>query len=209
MTANWHGRLMSATPEIVASATYFAAWFAPASLAPGLPKALVLGMLVEFLVVHSGGFLAGWMEHGGESVRKALPRMLALAALYLVFSAGFALGFESWTPVWVMGWLIGSRVLTILVDRRERRDEIDRQRALWILGAVLYLLLAFVCTLLPLPRFGVDGAARDAMDLPGSGIWIDDPHRPLAMGAFYFGLLAWAELKAWGPEDLQKAIRPT
>jgi len=209
MTPNWHGRLISATPEIVASATYFAAWFAPASLPPETPKALVLGMLVEFLVVHSGGLLAGWMERGGESVRRALPGMLALAAVYLVPAGGFALAFESWTPVWVLGWLIGSRLLTILVDQRERRDEIDRQRTLWVLSAVLYLLLAFACTLLPLPRFGIDGAAREAMDLPGSGIWIEDPHRPIAMGAFYFGLLAWAELKSWGPKQLQRAIRPT
>lgn len=194
MTSEWHGRMMSATPEILASATYFAAWFTPASLPPGMPKALVLGILVEFLVVHSGGLLAGWMEHRGEKARKALPSVFALAAVYLLFAGAFGLAFKSWTPVWIMGWLIGSRVVTVLVDRRERRDEIDRQRALWVLGALLYLLLAFICTLLPLPRFGIDDAARAAMDLPGSGTWIDDPHRPLAMGAFYFALLAWAEL---------------
>lgn len=192
---------MSATPEILASATYFAAWFAPASLPPGMPKALVLGMLVEFLVVHSGGLLAGWMEHRGKRARKALPSVFVLAAVYLLFAGAFGLAFKSWTPVWIMGWLIGSRVVTVLVDRRERRDEIDRQRALWVLGAVLYLLLAFVCTLLPLPRFGIDGAARAALDLPGSGIWIDEPHRPLAMGAFYFGLLAWAELSGGKPSS--------
>jgi hypothetical protein len=196
MTSNWHARMTSATPEILASATYFAAWFAPASLPPGMPKSLVLGMLVEFLVVHSGGFLAAWMERGGRGARRALPGILGLAAVYLLFAGAFGLAFRSWAPVWIMGWLIGSRVLTVLVDRRERRAEIDRQRTLWVLGAVLYLLLAFVFTLLPLPRFGVDDAARAAMDLPGTGIWIDDPHRPLAMGAFYFALLAWAELSA-------------
>ena len=74
---------------------------------------------------------------------------------------------------------------------------------------VLYLLLAFVCTLLPLPRLGIDGAARAAMDLPGSGVWIDDPHRPLAMGAFYFGLLAWIELRPWGSSPgNRRAERP-
>lgn len=190
--------MMSATPEILASATYFAAWFAPASLPPGMPKSLVLGMLVEFLVVHSGGFLAAWMEHGGKRPRKALPAVLLLAAVYMLFASAFGLAFASWAPVWIMGWLIGSRVLTVLVDRRDREDEIDRQRALWGASVVLYLLLAFVCTLLPLPRFGIDEAARAAMDLPGSGAWIDDPHRPLAMGAFYFGLLAWIELRGGG-----------
>lgn len=209
MTSSWHGRMTSATPEILASATYFAAWFAPASLPPGLPRSLVLAMLVEFLVVHSGGFLAGWMEHRGKGARKALPAVLVLAAMYMLFAGAFGLAFKSWEPVWIMGWLIGSRVLTVLVDHRDRREEIDRQRALWIAGAVLYLLLAFVCTLLPLPRFGVDGAARAAMDLPGSGIWIDDPHRPLAMGAFYFGLLAWIELRRWGPPPGTRPARRT
>ena len=34
------------------------------------------------------------------------------------------------------------------------------------------------------------------MHLPGSGLWISEPQRPIAMGAFYFGLLGLAELRS-------------
>jgi hypothetical protein len=198
--------MTSATPEILASAAYFAAWLAPASLPPGMPKSLVLGMLVEFLVVHSGGLLAGWMERGER--RRALPGLLVLAAAYILFAGAFGLAFRSWAPVWVMSWLLGSRVLTVVADRRDRGAEIDRQRALWAASAVLYILLAFACTLLPLPRLGIDEAVRATLDLPGSGLWIDEPHRPLAMGAFYFGLLAWIELREWASPPRRQAPAP-
>ena len=33
-------------------------------------------------------------------------------------------------------------------------------------------------------------AVRNAQDLPGEGLWIDEPHRVVAAGCFYFLLLA-------------------
>ena len=198
MSTPWPGRVVSATPEIVASASYFAAWVAPASVAPAVLRSLVLAMLVEFLVVHSSGFLSAFLDRDAAALRRPLPVLLGLAAVYLLFAGAFGLAFGSWMPVWVIGWLIGSRVLTVVADPRGRADESARQRALWVSGAVLYLMLAFVTAIAPIPAFGIDAAARARMDLPGSGLWIDQPQRPIAMGAFYFGLLAAVELLEWG-----------
>ena len=44
MSTPWPGRVVSATPEIVASASYFAAWVAPASVAPAVLRSLVLAI---------------------------------------------------------------------------------------------------------------------------------------------------------------------
>ena len=198
MSENWTGRVVSATPEIVASASYLVAWVAPSSLDPKMLRSLVLAMLVEFLVVHSSGFLSAFLGKSGARPRKTLPALLGLAALYLLFAGGFALAFGSWMPIWVIGWLIGSRVVTVVFDPREREDERARQQALWAAGAALYVVLAFVTAILPVPELGLDAGVRAAMDLPGSGAWVDEPQRPIAMGALYFGLLAVIELRSWG-----------
>ena len=198
MGSSWPARVASATPEIAASATYLVAWFAPERLAPELLRSLVLAMLVEFLVVHSSAFLSAFLYGGVPGLRHPVLVVLALAVLYLIFAGAFGLAFQSWMPVWVIGWLVGSRVLTLLVDPRGSADEPGRQRALWVAGAVLYLMLAFATAIPPIPAFGIDEATRARMALPGSGLWIDEPQRPIAMGAFYFGLLAVVELFDWG-----------
>jgi hypothetical protein len=198
MLPAWPGRIASATPEILASLSYFTAWFAPASLSGEFLRGLVAAMLVEFLVVHSSAFLSAFVDRGKGGRAGPFLVALALAAFYMIFAGAFALAFHSWMPVWIMGWLLGSRLLTLLVDYRGRGDESARQRVLWISGALLYLVLAFATTIPPIPAFGIDEAVRARMALPGSGLWIDQPQRPIAMGAFYFGLLAVIELTDWG-----------
>lgn len=209
MPTAWPARVVSATPEVLATITYFVAWFAPGQLSGELLRSLVLAMLVEFLVVHSSALLSAFLAGGIPGLRHPALAVLGLGAFYMLFAAAFAAAFDSWMPVWVMGWLIGSRVLTLAVDFRGRDDEPDRQRALWVAGAVLYLLLAFATAIPPIPAFGLDEAARARMALPGSGLWIDEPQRPIAMGAFYFGLLALVELTDWGIPKPRFAQPPT
>ena len=60
------------------------------------------------------------------------------------------------------------------------------------------------------PAEGVGIApTRARMALPGSGLWIDEPQRPIAMGAYYFGLLALVELTDWGIPKPRFAQPPT
>ncbi len=40
--------------------------------------------------------------------------------------------------------------------------------------------------MLPVPRLGISRAAVDDLALPGSGLWIEQPHRVLAAGTLYF-----------------------
>ena len=194
MLSNFPARLGSAMPELFASALYFVAWISPASLSSELLRSLVLAMLVEFLVLHSTIFLTV-LGAGGIASRK-LPTLavLGLGAIYLIFAGAFALAFHSWMPVYIIGWLVGSRLVTLWIDPRGE-DEAARQVRLWAWGTFLYLLFAFATSIPPVPAFGVDGDTIERMHLPGSGLWISEPQRPIAMGAFYFGLLGLAELR--------------
>jgi hypothetical protein len=192
-------RFHSALPELVAAGTYAVAWVAPERLPTGLLRSLVLAMLVEFLVVHSAGFLGGVVLTERLSRPKRLAGLAAFGALYLGFAAAFGLAFGSWAPVWTMGWLVGSRALTVLVDRRSGAEERRRQKELWVAGAVVYLFGVFLTSIVPLPALGIDAAARERLALPGSGLWIEEPHRVFAFGLFYFALIAWVELQGARP----------
>jgi hypothetical protein len=194
MLSNLPARLGSAMPELFASALYFVAWFSPASLSSEVLRSLVLAMLVEFLVLHSTAFLTVFAATRVASPKRAGLAILGLGALYFLFAGGFALAFHSWMPIYVIGWLVGSRLVTLVIDPRGE-DESGRQMGMWALGTALYLLLAFATTIPPIPALGLDDTAVARMDLPGSGLWISEPQRPIAMGAFYFGLLGLAELR--------------
>jgi len=188
-------RLASAAPELAASATYLTAWVAPGRLDPGLIRMLLLGMLVEFLVVHSNGMLGGIVFGTRGEGRSKAGLLAGLGALYLLFAGAFSLAFGSWMPLATIGWLLGSRFWTLVVDPRGRDEERARQMSLWVLSGAVYVLGVFVTILPPLPELGLDAAVRAALDLPGEGLWIDQPHRVMAFGFLYFGILAWAELK--------------
>lgn len=70
---------------------------------------------------------------------------------------------------------------------------------------MFYLAFVFVTTLLPMPKLGITPAVVDAQDLPGSGLWIDEPHRVIAFGFLYFSTWGISELYAhrWAAADQQ------
>lgn len=207
MLSNFPARLGSAMPELFASALYFVAWFSPSSLSAELLRSLVLAMLVEFLVLHSTAFFTVLASGGVPGLKHPTAVMLALGVVYLLFAGAFAAAFHSWMPIYVIGWLVGSRLVTLWIDPRGG-DEAARQLGLWAAGTVLYLLLAFATAALPVPAIGIDGDARARMDLPGSGEWISEPQRPIAMGAFYFGLLGLIELRSSRKKEPSPGLPP-
>ena len=65
----------------------------------------------------------------------------------------------------------------------------------WKISIVAYVMLAFTTSLVPgLPRLGITAEVVAGLDLPGSGLWIDEPHRAMAFGALYFLTLTLFEL---------------
>jgi hypothetical protein len=59
---------------------------------------------------------------------------------------------------------------------------------------------------LPLPRLGLIEALLPQLEIPGSGLWVDDPHRVIAFGLLYFAVLSWSK---WKLAALTTATRPT
>jgi hypothetical protein len=112
---------------------------------------------------------------------------------YSIFVGGFALSFKTWWPLGAFWGLSLNRLLGSLVGQAPKGREKDLVQQGWGVSAVLYLLFTFATLLLPIPRFGLTDAVVGALELPGEGIWVDEPHRVISFGFLYFsGQTYWS-----------------
>ena len=188
-------RAFNALPDLITSATFLCAWIAPGLIGYARVRDLMLLMLIEFIVMHSGAFTA--VVFGMQDVSR-IKRALSLAGLtafYLMFVLGFSLAFGSTWPIWAFLWLFVSRFLQLFTSRAQMEAKMQRMLGNWIVSGMAYLAGAFATVFLPFPKFGITSQVIADMHLPGSGLWVEKPWTVLAFGTFYFGVLAWAKLK--------------
>ena len=148
-------------------------------------------MVLEFILVHSGGVLHHLMEEkAGWGRRKTA---LGVTLVYTLFGVGIAVGFKSW-------WLLGSsagvmagRLSELLAGPWTVMDQAIAQGRM-ISSVLLYLGLLFATLLLPVPRGGLTPELVDRVRSGRrGGEWVVPPEKALAMGMFYFLLLGWVE----------------
>lgn len=173
---------------------YLITWLAPHSAWARPIGTLMLLMMMEFIIIHSSAFMGKvWTE--GAGLARRTRSMFGFGLFYLLMVAGFAAGFGAWWPVGAFTLLMVNRWLSMVFDPEPSAETRRRVERGWAVATGLYLAGAFATTLLPVPRFGIDDAARLAADLPGSGLWISQPHRVIAFGFVYFGLTALVEAR--------------
>jgi hypothetical protein len=192
------GRVFAAAPDALTALCYAVTWVAPFAWSGGAVKTLMLVMLMEFLVVHSGGFLGATVLADDVSKAKKSLALVGFGAFYLLFATAFSLAFQAWWPVLTFAWLLGSRFALVWLSPLPREDEKSRQMSLWALSVAAYLFAVFMGVLLPLPRLGVSEAVVGQLGLAGSGLWVEKPHTVLCSGLLYFSVMAWSKWK-WGP----------
>jgi len=190
-------RLFAALPDALTCVAYLWTWLQPLRFESGAVKSLMLVMLMEFLCVHSGGFLGMTVLNDDWSRMKKTFALLGFGCFYLSFAAGFSLAFDAWWPLYTFVWLLGSRFAVVWLSPRQREDEISRQMALWGLSVAAYLAAVFAGVLLPLPELGIRHEMLSTFGLTGSGLWVEKPQTVIASGAIYFAIMAWSKWK-WG-----------
>jgi hypothetical protein len=189
------GRVVGATPDLLTALCYLVTWIAPLAWSPAAVKTLMLVMLMEFLVVHSGGFLGVTVLADDIPKWKRSLALLGFGSFYLLFAAGFSLAFKAWWPLWTFVWLLGSRLALLWLAPLPRDAEKQRQMQMWGASVAAYLAAVFAGVLLPLPRLGVTEAILPQLGLTGGGLWVEKPHTVLCSGLLYFGLMAWTKWK--------------
>jgi hypothetical protein len=185
--------LISALPDAATATLYAICWFAPATLGYDWIKTLMLVMLIEFLVVHSGGFI-GQTVLGDASRAIKVKAIVGFGAFYMLFVLAFCAAVGQWWPIAAFGWLLVGKFLMVVLEPKPRAEERQRLTSIWILSVVAYLFAVFATVLLPVPEFGIDATARAGAAIPGSGLWVEQPETVIAAGLVYFSILAWAKV---------------
>lgn len=117
--------LISALPDAATATLYAICWAVPAKLGYPWIKTLMLVMLIEFLVVHSSGFI-GQIVLSDASRGIKLKAIVGFGAFYMLFVQAFCLALGEWWPVAAFGWLLVGKFLMVVLERRPRAEE--RQR---------------------------------------------------------------------------------
>lgn len=203
-------RLGAAGPDAALAGLYLWCWINPLAWRKTLVAELMLVMMVEFLVVHSGPFLGMVVVGTGSSQSRAsrLKVLLGLGAIYLLFAGGMSAALGSWGPILLFVWLIGAKLIAILLGRSPGGTERARQMGYWALSVVFYLGAVFATLLLPVPKFGVTQHGH-FYGIPGEGEWVSHPETVIAAGFLYFAALALAKLlenPAWLKAQQDKIV---
>lgn len=184
-------RPLAALPDGVSAIVFACLWLFPLAFGEAGVRNAMLVMLVEFILIHATAFLgaAAFAESASRTRRVAM--LAGFALLYLGFIAAFSAAFEAWWPFLAFGWLLLGKLRVIF----HARDDAGAQGfpGLWALSALAYLGAVFATVFLPLPRLGLGTEVLPQLQLPGSGLWVEQPHRVVAGGLLYFGVLAWVK----------------
>jgi hypothetical protein len=184
-----------AAGDLFLATLFLVTWLAPgSSLALPIATAL-LTMLLEFIVVHSTGFM-GTATLAKETRARRAKAIVGLGVFYSLFVAGFALAFQTWWPLVAFWGLTLNRSLGVMLDPGPTAAHALRIRKSWAAVTMAYLAAVFVTTLLPVPAFGIDRTVVSAAALPASGLWVEQPHRVVAAGFLHFGLCGLSALFA-------------
>ncbi|MHC4973018.1 MAG: hypothetical protein ACYTG3_11870 [Planctomycetota bacterium] len=181
--------LVAALPSAALAATFLITWIAPYTFGDKMVRHLVLLMLLEFIIIHSSPFM-GLAVISNEPRGKKLKSLLWLGVFYSAFAAGFAASFQRWWPMFAFWGLTANRLLAALVGPPAREADKKHIQAVWGATVAWYLLAAGVTTFLPIPEWGITAAVRRTQDLPGTGLWIDEPQRVVVAGFLYFAAVS-------------------
>lgn len=188
----------AAVPDGLTAAAFVAIWISPFIFGELSVKTAMLTMLVEFFLIHGTGFFTAIGEMRDVSRSKRVLGMLGLSLFYLLMISAFAWSFGEWWPLLAFGWLVVGKIVWTWGVRADGKDTMSLQMAVWGGSVVAYLFGCFVTVLLPVPRLGMqaDLQPRFGLGEGNSGLWIDEPHRVVAFGAIYFGLLCAGKIVA-------------
>jgi hypothetical protein len=193
MTSSRAG-LLSALPDFGFAGVFVITWIRPSTFGPFMVKWLLVVMLMEFIIIHSAGFMGvAAFAPGGRTTRGA--RIIGLGAFYTLFAAAASFVFKSWWPITAFWGQTLNRLLGVILGQGQDLGQKALVISGWGAAFIFYLLGCFATIALPIPHLGITPEVVAAQRIPGGGLWVDHPEKVIAFGVIYFGLTAWSELK--------------
>jgi hypothetical protein len=160
-------------------------------------------MALEFIILHSGGFM-GAMAASTESLKKRVQAFLGLFVFYSLFAYGFAKMVDSFQILYVYGFIMLGRFITIIIASGEGKSQILSRSAF---GTMVYMAAVFATLFIPVPELGVTHEVLEQVypDRRG-GEWEQNPEIAIAAGIIYFSALALYEIYlVWKVPEVAKA----
>jgi hypothetical protein len=184
-------------PDLGTALACFLCWQHPEVLGPAWVKLMVITVLAEFFVIHSGGFMATF----GNMPASRLGRIgahLGLASLYFLFI--FALAHSLDAP-WLYGmfaWLFLSKLLVSWSANRGARLAIREQMIDWPFAVAAYLLsIGTGFIQFESANGGISEQVFVAAGLVDAGLFEDKPWTALAAGSIYFTAMGLYRMRLW------------
>jgi len=167
-------------------------WIAPDTSDVERIQTLAVMMAFEFIMVHSGVFMA------------VFPRKMALF-VFVPFYAAFAFAMNAMAPGNTILWLYFAVVFFRMRFAFSDPKSEDKTRAMGMsLAAVttyFFLVLAFAIGSEAVPELGlseqflIESGYKETVE--GGGIFVDTPNVPMALGIVYFSLISLWEIKIY------------
>lgn len=200
--------ICTALPTLGLSVALIWVWIDPMAWDDGrwVPYAVGL-MLMEFLILHSSGFVVH-MAAAQASLAGKLKVFAGLALMYGLMGLGFALSTDSPSLLWLLlGVMVGRFAAALRADLT--KDPAFNARL--VIGVMAYLGAVFASIMLPVPELGVTReVVNEVYPSRGSGIWERYPERAIAGGALYFGVMGFVELTlGWRAPNARAVGQPT
>ena len=182
-------------------------WMDPMSVDDGGWVRLAATMvLVEFLLLHSGAFMAA----GPVVCERRWLRLAWFLGFGLVYFAGL-FAFARWTGgqfvIWLLFGVLVSRLFSLVVlDDKKATIMMLQRSAMGIMILVLTALIIF----LPLPKLGITEEVRYAAFGKIDDLLSEYPERTMAWGVLYYLIMGCVEvyvgwwLPNWRDEDVEK-----
>jgi hypothetical protein len=184
--------IFSAAMDFGFAGAFLITWIDPYRLGPQQVRYFMYLMLLEFLVVHSSGFL-GVVGMADKSRVKKILTYFGFIAIYSLFAGAFSLAAEStWPLIAFWGLTLAKFPVIVIADKSDARRAGLILR--WTVMGIAYVTCAGITTAIPLPALGVTDAVIAAQEFTAEGLWIEEPYRVLAFGTLYFSLIGLFEI---------------
>jgi len=185
--------VISSLPSFGLSGLYFVTWISPLAIDTTMISYLMLVMLMEFIIMHSSAFMVSVAFEEIPRNKKVL-RVAGLSLFYILFVAGFSAAFQTWWPMVAFLVLTLNRLLGLLIGKEPTGEEKNASHFFWGFSALMYIVLAAVTTIFPVPGFGITGEVVQLQEFSGDGLWEVEPQRVIAFGFLYFGAICLYDL---------------
>lgn len=186
--------VVKALPDLVTAGLLYAVWLEPARFGLESFRVAAFTLMLEFFVIHAGGFMAVTVTDPQATPRVRLARLGAWSAGYLAFVGLFAVGLDAPWMVGAFAWFCFAKVQAIWSGAPV--TELDRSHAVtsWALSVAVFLGAIFVTLAYDVPELGATAEVRAAtgFDEKSTGTWEREPHRALAGAVLYFAIMGLA-----------------